>query len=341
MKRKPVALLRIYDIVLIEKGGPSLNKTRIFDECQGYGPISNLGTFTDTTVVKRGDTWWMYGSGFDKDLEDLNIYSASLPIGAPLSAVGWNIIIDPADSSKAQPIAGKTLSKSWDGRGGRHCPSYVRGFDPRTGKWVERLYYAGTSGDFFGPYAIGFLEWDGRRWVDQPSPAFIANEEWEHGSACEPNLVYDAGKWKMWYAAGNNMKDYIVQVYSESLDGVNDWTAHQIVFSWEERVFDFNVLPMPDGTFEAVFARINTKGRKDLPKTGLWWCHSNSPSSRIHDWSEPVRIAGPLAWKPSLMYDEYNPARMFVFSDGITVNTSGQGMPYCYTVECMEIRRPI
>ena len=69
-----------------------MEKIRVFDECQGYGRISNLGTFTDATAVTRGDIWWMYGSGFDKDLEDLNIYSACLPTGSPLRA-GYAVLL--------------------------------------------------------------------------------------------------------------------------------------------------------------------------------------------------------------------------------------------------------
>jgi hypothetical protein len=316
-----------------------MQKTTIFDKCRGYEPVSNLGTFTDATVTKRDNRWWMFGSGFDKDLEDLNIFSASLPPDAPLSVSGWTITIDPANSARAVPVCGKTLSLGWDGKGGRHCPSHVCGYDPKTGKSIERLYYAGASGDFFGPYAIGFLEWDGRNCVDQACPAFVANEDWEHGSVCEPNVVYHDGKWKMWYAAGNNLEDYIVQGYSESEDGITGWTQHQIVFPWEERVFDFNVRPTIEGAFEAMIARINTKGRKDLPKTGLWWIKTKTPSERIEDWSEPIRIAEPVAGKPSLQYGEADHSQMFVFNDGISVNTSGRGMPYCYTIECLKIEK--
>ena len=66
---------------------------------------------------------------------------------------------------------------------------------------------------------IGFLQWDGGQWVDQADPAFVANEEWEHGSVYEPNLVYHEGRWKMWYVAGSNHEDYLVHGYAESQDG--------------------------------------------------------------------------------------------------------------------------
>ena len=87
-----------------------MEKIKIFDECLGYGVISNLGTFTDATVVKRGNQWWMFASGFDKDLEDLNIFSASLPPDACLSAVGWTIATDPANKSNALPVEAAATS---------------------------------------------------------------------------------------------------------------------------------------------------------------------------------------------------------------------------------------
>jgi hypothetical protein len=39
------------------------------------------------------------------------------------------------------------------------------------------------------PYTIGFLQWNGEEWVDQVDPAFVVEEEWEHQSVYEPNLI--------------------------------------------------------------------------------------------------------------------------------------------------------
>jgi hypothetical protein len=47
-------------------------------------------------------------------------------------------------------------SHAWDLKGGRHCPSYVRGWDPDRGIWVERIYYAGGAANVWDPYGKVF-----------------------------------------------------------------------------------------------------------------------------------------------------------------------------------------
>lgn len=314
------------------------SRTRIFDAGQGYGPLTGLRILVDCTVVHRDGQWWMYTCGVEHGVHEIHMYSASLPAGAPLAASGWTLTAAPQDAKRPALLAGKSRSYWWDGKGGRHCPSYVKGFDPDRNTWVERIYYAGAARDFMGPYVIGYLEWDGAQWVDQPSPAFTANEYWEHGSVYEPNLIYHDGKWKMWYVAGANQDDYLVHGYAESPDGRTGWSNHRIVFAPEEKVFDFCVLPVADG-FEAVFAHVNV-GKTELPKTGLWWCHAQDPSPDIARWSEPVRLTGPGPWKPVLRYGESDPNKMFVFFDDQYPNTSGIGIPIHFTLDCLEIGRP-
>lgn len=324
-----------------------MKHTRLFDAGKGYDLITNLMTLTDCTIIKRENRWWMFLCGVEKTLPEINMFSASLPEGAPLAAEGWTITTDPTDPSKPELLVGKSVSYWWDGKGGRHCPSYVRGFDPQKG-WVERIYYVGAAHSYMGPYLIGFVEWDGSRWVDQPAPVFTANEYWERGSVYEPNLIYHDGKWKMWYVAGANQDDYLVQGYAESPNGRTDWSQHQVFFAPEEKVFDFCVIPVRDG-YEAVFSRVDVSGgladiipkKEGTSKAGLWWCQAKTPSSNIADWSEPVQIAGPGPWKPVLRYGETDPKEMFVFYDGAYPNTSGVGIPIHFTLECIQVERPI
>lgn len=130
--------------------------TTLFDDGKGYGSMASLKTFTDCTAVKRGNQWWMFACGEETASSEINLYSASLTPGVALSAEGWKITPDDADPSRPALLASKTVSSWWDGKGGRHCPSYVRGFDPHTNRWVERIYYAGAAQNVQGPYSIGY-----------------------------------------------------------------------------------------------------------------------------------------------------------------------------------------
>jgi len=113
----------------------------------------------DASVVQRNGAWWMCLAGQAHGQGAPNIFSASLPQKDPLSAQGWTPIRDAL--GELQPLAGKDHSKNWEGAGGRHCPSYVKGWDSKKGEWIERIYYAGGAEFAWGPYRIGYLEWDG------------------------------------------------------------------------------------------------------------------------------------------------------------------------------------
>ena len=225
-------------------------------------------------------------------------------------------------------------------------PSYVKGWDPQRGEWVERIYYAGGAENFWGPYTIGYLEWDGVRWVDQAALVVVATEDWEHGSVYEPNLIYADAKWKMWFVAGSNRENYLVHGFTESADGRSNWSPHKIFFPAEEKVFDFCVLRHND-RYEAVFSRVWLENTPPPPMTGLWWCHAQSASPHRSDWSAPVQImtaadrgwhAGP--WKPSLQYSESGPRRMLVFFDGAYTKNEPGGFPLVFTQGCLEIEPP-
>jgi hypothetical protein len=242
-------------------------------------------------------------------------------------------------------LCGHEASAAWDLKGGRHCPAYVKGWDPQRAAWVERIYYAGGAENVWGPYTIGYLEWDGVQWVDQAKPVFVANEEWEHGSVYEPNLIYHDGKWKMWFVAGSNLEDYLVQGYSESADGRTNWSKHKVFCAPEEKVFDFCVVKGETG-YEAVLSRVWVAPSAAPATTGLWWRHASEPSPELSDWSEPVQIlaagdsgwhSGP--WKPSVQYSDRDPNRMFVFFDGSYKTDDPGPFPFAFTLGCLEILR--
>ncbi len=324
-----------------------MKKTKVFDPADGFSPLIDVAEITDSTVVKRGNRWWMYLAGQRKTDEGIHLFSASLTEGAPLTATGWKLTADQNDSAKIALLAVNERSKFWDLNGGRHCPSYIQGWDPNRQDWVERIYYAGAAENPWGPYTIGYLEWNGLRWVDQSQPVFVANEEWEHGSVYEPNLIYHEGKWKLWYVAGSNLEDYLVHGYAESEDGRTGWSQHKIFAPQEMKVFDFCVIQRGSG-FESVFSRVWLGKTIASSDTGLWWCRADYPASNLAEWSEPVQImtaenhswhTGP--WKPSVQYCETDADKMFVFFDGAYTTQEPGGFPFAFTLGCLELNRPI
>ncbi len=321
-------------------------ETKIFDPADGFAPIVDLAEITDPAVVHRGDRWWMFAAGQVRGDHVQQLFSASLSASAPLAATGWQLTARDDDPSRIAVLAGRERSAAWDGRGGRHCPSFVRGWDPNKKRWAERIYYANSAGNPWGPYSIGFLEWDGAEWIDQPEPAFVATEEWERGSVYEPNLIYTDGLWKMWYAAGSNVEDYIVQGFAESADGHTGWSEHRLFAPPEEKLFDFCVAETAHGC-EAVFARVWLGQAAAPTETGLWWCRADALHAALSGWSEPVQIlaaeekgwrTGP--WKPSIARDESDPSRLFVFFDGIYRTASPGPFPFAFTMGCVEVDRP-
>jgi hypothetical protein len=299
----------------------------------------------DASVAMRREQWWMYLAGQPAGFGATDIYSASLVSGSQLTATGWMPTRDAAGA--LVPIAPRRLSSAWDGKGGRHCPSYVRGWDPRKGEWVERIYYAGAAENLWGPYTIGFLEWDGETWRDLPEPAFRANQDWERGSVYEPNLIYHAGKWKMWYVAGANHENYLVQGYAESVNGADDWTRHAMFAPPEVKMFDFCVRPRGN-SFDAIFARVWMGNGDAPPETGLWWCRAVQPSSSLSGWSQPVQImtaedrgwhTGP--WKPSFQFVEEAVDQVLVFFDGAYRTSDPGPFPFAFTLGCLTTSLPV
>lgn len=298
----------------------------------------------DGSLRKRDGQWQLILAGQPGGYGATDIFSAALPPGAPLSSTEWSVSRD--SNGQPQALADRERSGPWDGKGGRHCPSYVQGWDPHTNQWVERIYYAGAAENLWGPYTIGFLQWDGSTWIDQPDPVFTANEEWEHGSVYEPNLIYDEGKWKLWYVAGSNYEDYLVHGYAESADGVGGWSKHAVFAPAEMKMFDFCVR-QHEGKFHAAFARVSVAQTPPLPETGLWWCSAEKASGKLSDWGVPVQIltaedkgwhSGP--WKPTFAFDERKEGRVFVFFDGLYRTDDPGPFPFAFTLGRLELDLP-
>ncbi|HEU4702928.1 MAG TPA: hypothetical protein VFS37_10640 [Conexibacter sp.] len=302
-----------------------LAKTKVFDPSDGtgFGAVTSIGNFTDTSLVKRNGRWTLLGGAQHRATGRLGMYSASLPQGAPLSATGWKIDTVPGDPTTAAPLVPDPPGEAWDGLGGRHCLSYVRGWDPALngglGGWQERLYYVGANPSFGGPYSIGYVVWDGAQWTipaDVPQPVFAASESLggstgRFSGVYEPNVIYHDGKWRMWFVCGPpDAQNHMQHGYVESVDGRTNWTNKKVYWPAAADVFDNAVIRSPKRGwghghggghrhghlghrhgrgFEAVFSRfaLSFQPRDDW---GIWWHRADEPYDSPARWSEPVQL---------------------------------------------------
>jgi hypothetical protein len=315
-------------------------ETKVFDPADGFAPLTDVREVTDPTVFKRSDRWCMCVATEVANRPGIQLATASLPEAAPLSSSGWRLTAERHDATRIAVLP-QERSRAWDLEGGRHCPSYVNGWDPHTQRWVERIYYAGGAEHLWGPYTIGYLEWHDEGWIDSPAPVFVATEAWEHGSVYEPNVIYANEKWKLWYVAGSNYEDYLVHGYAESEDGRSNWTPHQIFAPADMKMFDFHVF-QAGAAYEAVFSRVSLRGMPSA-YSGLWLCRCDRPSPRLADWSNPVQImtaadrgwhSGP--WKPTTAVTA-DPDKLLVFFSGAYSRQDGSPFPFVFTLGCLEL----
>src|SRR6185295_3362368 len=80
-------------------------ETKIFDPADGFAPLTDPLMLTDPTLAKRGNRWWMFLAGRAMNRVSIQLFSASLPEGAPLAAAGWTLTPDPNDKTKIADLA--------------------------------------------------------------------------------------------------------------------------------------------------------------------------------------------------------------------------------------------
>ena len=115
------------------RGSYVLRESKIFDP-RDPSTAAHGSDLLDASVAKRGEEWWMVLAGQAGGSGATDLYSAMLPKGAPLSATGWKPLRDAV--GRLAPLSARQRSAPWDGGGGRHCPSYVKGWDPERNVWV-------------------------------------------------------------------------------------------------------------------------------------------------------------------------------------------------------------
>ena len=187
----------------------------LFSMVDGMAPVTNVLGVSDPDVHRIDGRWTMYLGGFTTRLR-VELFSATLPAGAPIGSDGWTLTTQPGSARRALPLVPPPPRGQWD-RYGMHTPCYVGGPDDR------RIYYAGRrSRAHTGPtsrYAIGVLRQVGGRWVRHGPPVMAGTTE--RPSALEPLVRCDDGIWRMWFQSTvsepgpGEMPDYRIH-YCES-----------------------------------------------------------------------------------------------------------------------------
>lgn len=339
------------------------NVIQIFDTAKGYAPVNNLIAAGDPDVHKFGDRWWMFLGGAHT-ANKVNLFSASLPPGAPLNSPQWTITTDPSDPHTALPLVEQPEVGRWDEW--LHTPSYVRGVAlGATGnsdggsEYCERIYYTGSSGaaSSFGDsddhrnFSIGMMEKTGDGWVRREDPVIVGTDA--NPRVFEPKTRYYEGKWRIWYlsapyeAGPGELPQYRIE-YVESDDGVTGWSKPKVLFPEADNYFDAVVTESGDSGYEMVVARgPNIFGTPGFPSQGLWWLSSRLPSGDRSDWTRnPVRILdadngepwyASGVYGPSLRYGDTPADRntLYVFFTGAA---KPEPDPYVISVGRIEIR---
>lgn len=319
------------------------NPRKLFDMRERFAPITNLLGVGNPDVQKIGDRWWMFFGGFHTGCKN-NLFSASLPAGAPLNSDPWTITAQMNKPRRAASLVAQPRRGSWDATG-LHTPSYAVGAGmDASGQFYacERIYHAGRNSqsiiDNSKPISIGVLEKTPRGWARYPRPVLVGTSDF--ASVLEPKVRYLEGKWRMWYAAtprvAGKKTPPIYQIrYVESEDGITSWSQPQVLFSTDEGYFDAVVNPSTDG-YEMVTCRSgNLSGASAFPVQGLWWLSSQAPSGNRKDWShDPLPIlevdSAAADWYangvlgPSAQYGDTDEDRntMYVFFTGVSRETN-------------------
>ncbi|GAB3711598.1 hypothetical protein [Nocardiopsis nanhaiensis] len=276
---------------------PESEPVRIFDAATGYSAVTNLLAAGDPDIHWIDNRWWMFFGAAHTD-EKVNLFSATLPPGAPVTSTDWTITTDSADPARALPLIEHTESGRWNEW--MHTPSYVRGTDPHTGATVERVYYTASrartpyDGGMDRDLAIGVLERTATGWIAQDEPLITGTPA--RPDVLEPKAGFWEGRWRIWYVTTPNEIDKGVQPdsrieYVDSDDGLTDWSTPTVVLDDDLHHHDAVVTRTGDRYAMVVASAPNMYDDHGYPPQGLWALTAGRPSGRRGDWSaEPKQI---------------------------------------------------
>lgn len=267
----------------IENRGP----VQIFDTAAGFAPVRNLIAIGDPNVHKFGDRWWMF-VGAAHTGGRVNLFSASLPPGAPLSSDAWTITTEAGDPTRAAPLVEHPEAGRWDEF--LHTPSYARGPAGDETGICERIYFTGSQSvsEEERSFSIGVLERSGQGWRRREEP--VLQGRGNRANVLEPKVLWSQGRWRMWVmatakeAGPDDLPDYQIH-YLESADGIGGWSEPQVLFDERDNYFDAVAIEAGAASEMVVARAPNMFGTAGFPSQGLWWLSSPRPSGDRADWS--------------------------------------------------------
>jgi len=106
-------------------------------------------------------------------------------------------------------------NSGWEQRVNRNCVIFADG--------LYRMWYTGQRDR---QSRIGYAEsTDGISFKRLPHPVLVAEEEYECCSVMNPCVIYENGKYRMWYSAGEYIEPNVI-CYAESYDGIT-WSRSE------------------------------------------------------------------------------------------------------------------
>ena len=173
----------------------------------------------NANVIKKSslDKYHMWYTSVNTSHWNVGLDRFRLRYATSTDGINWDRLDGWASTIGADAWASST---SWD-KGG-----IARGISVLYRNGIYHLWYAGTNENnlAISPFwRIGYAtSIDGINWTKQNNgnPVIVPTKSWELNNASYPNVIYENGTYKMWYAAGYGDSGNQI-VYATSTDGIN------------------------------------------------------------------------------------------------------------------------
>ena len=222
---------------------------------------------------------------------------------------------------------GNNLESGWEDDVNRDCVIKVDG--------IYKMWYTGQAR---GHSYIGYAESkDGIHFERKtPEPILIPEYPWEDASVMNPCVIYEDGKYRMWYSAGETYEPN-VNAYAESDDGIN-WKKSRInpIFVNEEnnvyeqeRIGGCHVIKTEDMGYLMFYI-----GYEDIDTARICVARSKNgitgwERSPLNPIIEPTKNAwdSEATYKPTVVWNEKD-GKWMLWYNGRTENREYMGYAY-------------